>query len=264
MGLRDRLWRLKTRREKGNDFDQARAAAVATGRMEPYIRVLASEPVWIPNEHPRITPGAAENVLQGSHLVEPEHGNSVLRATTEPTGTALAIYSTNSRMLDATGSKDGRQLLASEIPETDWPLAIDAGLAGELTITADTLHRAAKLAAGNATADAITAIGGERLVAAAATEVHEQWGYGDEATEFGTGKQQTETEPIPVYKGYSATRVRLLGLSGRTWTVYYREDADAEEINDPGVFVVNPEVAGYLRDLLWEFRPRVRQGDESS
>lgn len=246
-------------------LDHAHYLAVSTGRIDPYLRALASETIYIDSHR----------------LSSPAQCWSTPRRAIQVDSSPL-----NTRNLTSVGPKDTRghklrrlknlQLQASTFPELinslkpDTPyIVVDSGLATELTIELKYFPTIIDLAAGKAIPSALSAIGNEHIAFHFPTELWNKL------------SSEVQVEARKAYKDLSiyattiaenlipaAMIVELCGIGGKAFVCFLVLNQDQQVIalaqsyeesfqaKYTRCLLLNPATPNWIRDLCWEGREK--------
>ncbi|MDU0968076.1 MAG: hypothetical protein E7A62_03130 [Actinomycetaceae bacterium] len=247
--LRRQFARTLVAHEKTTPLDNARYVAVATGRLEPYLRALAHIAVWAPAK-PQLTS------VEGATLLQ-VWGTKPRATLADLPADAGGISAVN--VLEYYAEH-------ADLADPQVGLVVDPGLESELTVEASHLPTIEALQRGDAIVEAFSAIGAEELVAAPAYRDPE----GDLAAL--TAPDATEAHLADLLEdGQTVLRVEALvaGSPGGspTYRVYFIQAADQSfpplppevdarlsEAAGADRVLVNPATPDWRRDLLWDLR----------
>lgn len=247
------LWRLarghfaarQAARERRIPLDSARYLAVSTGRLEPYLRGLAHTSVWVGSQ---------------PHWVAVDDGPAF-----------VAVWTTRARAVEELCRTDGdtsvRETSVTAYLDSlgtdrhDVGVIVDPGRESELSVEPHHRDTIARLRAGHALPEALSAIASEDLVALSPSEeisAHEA----DPA-------ERSALALLP--RGCHLLRVDAQLTSspapGPVWPIYFVQGNDQgfpplgddlarvlEETLGPARVVVDPATPTWKRDLLWDLR----------
>lgn len=237
--LRRRYAEFRMAHEDTQPLDSARYVAVSTGRLEPYLRALAWEDVWVPDSRPR---------------------------TQSTDGLCFAqVWATPARAKVAHPASQITGTRAVACLEDGVGLVVDPGLETELTVEPHHRDTIARLSRGEALAEAFTAIGAEELAATST--------YTDPTAEVEELDLADSSERAAIGALDSLTLLRvevcLLGSADplRAWRVYFVQGPDmtfpllpdsahkaVADALGPTRVLVDPARPDWRRDLLWDMR----------
>lgn len=228
--LRSRWRDYRLKHEKDQPLDEAIYMTIATGRLEPLLRALATYPVYSSGQ--TIVENDSEFLLVYS---------TQLRAA-EPKKAIGALLTEHLKDL----SQKGFNHLGARL---------NPGGKHEITLEAHNISRLNELVAGIPTEDALTAIASESLEVTPCSPSHQK-----------LLESINSALPLPKGLGFLALSANFYGFKPGTWPVLFLVDSLAmpqeipsdlrEELqkNFPQVIAVNPALADWRRDLFWDYR----------
>lgn len=228
--LRSRWRDYRLKHEKDQPLDEAIYMTIATGRLEPLLRALATYPVY----------------SSGQTIVENDSQFLLVYSTQlRATGTKKAIGALISEHLKDLSQKGLNHLGAR----------LNPGGKHEITLEAHNISRLNELVAGIPTEDALTAIASESLEVTTCSPSHQK-----------LLESINSALPLPKGLGFLALSASFYGFKPGTWPVLFLVDSLAmpqeipPELSEklqqdfPHVIAVNPAVADWRRDLFWDYR----------
>ena len=228
--LRSRWRDYRLKHEKDQPLDEAIYMTIATGRLEPLLRALATYPVY----------------SSGQTIVENDSQFLLVYSTQlRATGTKKAIGALISEHLKDLSQKGLNHLGAR----------LNPGGKHEITLEAHNISRLNELVAGIPTEDALTAIASESLEVTTCSPSHQK-----------LLESINSALPLPKGLGFLALSANFYGGEPGTWPVRFLVDSLAmpqeipPELSEklqqdfPHVIAVNPAVADWRRDLFWDYR----------
>lgn len=282
----DGAWQKKWRRARSKKsaltddvFDQARFLTVSTGRMEPFLRLLAGQPLFFaPDSYPDLVSSSA---IESNPDYRPD---SVCRTWTDSSLTivgnrACFAWSSRARAIFAHPEippKSWRSELLAQVQLPGDFLVVDPGLPSEITVEGHHLPTVVRLSAGLPDPAAFTAIGMEELTTQPLSAADQQCLAGLSAC-------------LPNGFHWRGCQVQLLGFGHYSFPVAFLFSPDdrvicpttplpetelpSDEIPITAIsattsnpasdlfttlgerwVLVDPTVADWRRDLLWDFR----------
>lgn len=245
--LRRRVAKLQAGREKPTPLDGARYVAVSAGRLEPYLRALSDLEVWVCD--PAITHVADDGV------------------------TFLHVWATRPRcVLAAAANATVSKCLVADAVSAYAPgagVVVDPGCDTELTVEPHHLPTLVALHAGQARAEAFSAIGVEEL---AVTAAYRDADSADAPADV-DGTEAQALDALPEGLTLARVEVELLGnpAGPRPYRVYFVHDETGQapplpadmrtsliDVLAPTRVLVDPGTPDWRRDLLWDFRAWAR------
>ena len=232
--LRSRWRDYRLKHEKDQPLDEAIYMTIATGRLEPLLRALATYPVY-------------------------SNGQTIVENDSE----FLLVYSTQLRAAEP--KKAIGALLTEHLKDLSQKgfnylgARLNPGGKHEITLEAHNISRLNQLVAGIATEDALTAIASESWEVTTCSPSHQK-----------RLDSINATLPLPKGQTFIALSANFYGFKPGTWPVLFLVDSLAtpqeippelsEELqqNFPQVIAVNPAVADWRRDLFWDYRHLLR------
>lgn len=230
--IRSRVRDYRLKREKDQPLDQAIYMTIATGRLEPLLRALASYPVY----------SSGEVCSQGDSQFLVAYTTRLRSPASATVNAALLTEHLDAIREDAEDSQPIGALL-------------NPGGQFEITLEAHDVPRLASLVAGIPTEDALTPIASESLEVTPANSEH-------------TGLLASLAPSLPVPSGLTlqALTASFQGFKPGRWPVIFLVDSGGvpqaipalltEQLTRklPQAILVDPAVADWRRDLFWGYR----------
>ena len=230
--IRSRVRDYRLKREKDQPLDQAIYMTIATGRLEPLLRALASYPVY----------SSGEVCSQGDSQFLVAYATRLRSPASATVNAALLTEHLDAIREDAADSQPVGALL-------------NPGGQFEITLEAHELPRLASLVAGIPTEDSLTPIASESLEVTPANSEH-------------TGLLASLAPSLPVPSGLTlqALTASFQGFKPGTWPVVFLLDsagtpqampvALSEQLTRqlPSAIPIDPAVPDWRRDLFWGYR----------